>query len=105
MTLRTHLIPAVAGLLATAGSALAQDAYPTKQVRVVVPFPAGGTTDMLARLFWTVLKGLALYWLLAKDHQWTTAALLLGFVSCWCLAFWGLALRGPRSGAETKAKT
>ncbi len=62
-------------------------------------------SDLLARLLWTVLKGLALYWLLAKDHQWTTAALLLGFVSCWCLAFWGLALRGPRSGAETKAKT
>lgn len=31
--------------------ALAQDNYPSKQIRVVVPFPAGGTTDMLARVF------------------------------------------------------
>jgi tripartite-type tricarboxylate transporter receptor subunit TctC len=31
-------------------SALAQDAYPTRTVRLVVPFPAGSATDVLSRL-------------------------------------------------------
>src|SRR4051794_35855004 len=32
-------------------AAMAQEAWPSRPVGVIVPFPAGGTTDMLARLY------------------------------------------------------
>jgi tripartite-type tricarboxylate transporter receptor subunit TctC len=51
--LRALLKGAVAGALCLAGAALAapQDlkTYPTKPVRIVVPYAAGGGTDALAR--------------------------------------------------------
>ena len=37
-------------LLAAATPALGQGAYPTKQVRMIVPFPAGGSADALCRI-------------------------------------------------------
>jgi tripartite-type tricarboxylate transporter receptor subunit TctC len=46
-------------LLGGAGSAVAQEAYPNKTVRLVVPSSPGGVTDVLARL---VGQGLAQSW-------------------------------------------
>jgi tripartite-type tricarboxylate transporter receptor subunit TctC len=43
------LLRAVAALLLLAAPAFAQS-YPSKQVRIVVPFPAGGSADILCRL-------------------------------------------------------
>ncbi|HWI82941.1 tripartite tricarboxylate transporter substrate binding protein [Ramlibacter sp.] len=37
-------------MLLAGGSAYAQDDYPTKPVRIVVPFAAGGSTDVVARI-------------------------------------------------------
>ena len=43
------LIPAVALLLGMGGAAIGQQ-YPSRPIRLVVPFPPGGSIDMLSRV-------------------------------------------------------
>jgi tripartite-type tricarboxylate transporter receptor subunit TctC len=47
---RRHLLAGIAAASA-ASQARAQSTFPTQPLRMIVPFPAGGTTDMLARQF------------------------------------------------------
>lgn len=49
MTLTTKLAPIGAALLIAAAGAAAQDKFPTKPIRMLVPFSAGSATDFFAR--------------------------------------------------------
>lgn len=44
-----RIVTIAAAAMVLAGAAQAQGAYPTKQIRILVGFPAGGSTDVLAR--------------------------------------------------------
>src|SRR5262245_63179753 len=41
----------LAVLLAAPGAALAEDAYPNRPIRLIVPYGAGGASDVMARQF------------------------------------------------------
>ena len=45
-----HVVAACAGPAVLAAPATAQDAYPTKPITMIVPFAAGGASDVIARL-------------------------------------------------------
>ena len=55
---RAHFLKALAAaaLVAAGGAALAQDSYPSKTIRFVVPYPPGGPTDLMARMISTELQ-------------------------------------------------
>jgi tripartite-type tricarboxylate transporter receptor subunit TctC len=50
LTRRTVLVAAAAALTLGAGPALAQAPFPSQTIKIIVPYPAGGATDILARM-------------------------------------------------------
>ena len=48
--IRKVILGILAALLLAPTASNAQGGYPTRQVRIVVPYPAGGPTDLIARL-------------------------------------------------------
>ncbi len=56
LTRRGAMAGCVGGLASLVSPALAQAAYPSRTIKMIVPYPAGGTTDLLGRLVADQLK-------------------------------------------------
>ena len=56
MTRRRIIGAMVAGALAAGSGLAAAQAFPSKPIRIVVPFPPGGTTDIMARAMATQMN-------------------------------------------------
>ena len=51
LTRRTFVTGSAAVLCAPSGKTEAQSSWPTRQIRIIVPYPAGCQTDCIARAF------------------------------------------------------
>jgi tripartite-type tricarboxylate transporter receptor subunit TctC len=70
----------VLALLTSAASAIAQD-FPTRPIRLVVAFPAGGPTDFVARLLADKLKGILGQSVLIENKAGANAAIGADYVA------------------------
>src|SRR5262245_11427554 len=70
----------IAALLGMAASATAQD-FPTRPIRLVVAFPAGGPTDFVARLLADKLKGILVHSVLIENKAGANAAIGADYVA------------------------
>src|SRR5690349_22515748 len=56
VTRRQAMLGVGGGLMALAAPAAAQGAYPSRNIKMIVPYPPGGTTDLLGRLIADQIK-------------------------------------------------
>ncbi len=56
VTRRQAMLGVGGGLIMLARPAAAQNAYPSRNIKMIVPYPAGGTTDLLGRLIADQIK-------------------------------------------------
>jgi tripartite-type tricarboxylate transporter receptor subunit TctC len=53
-----HKLGVAAAAIASIGPTVAQDSYPNQPIKIIVPFSAGGGTDITARLLGDQLRSI-----------------------------------------------